>query len=92
MNHPLATLCDQFRQERRYLKNVTPSTLIWYQVVFKNYRAVIRDGGLPTKASLQQLVIALRGRGIRPVTVDTYIAAMNAFRRWLYEEAILRSR
>jgi hypothetical protein len=28
MNHPLATLCEQFLQERRYLKNVTPSTLV----------------------------------------------------------------
>ena len=39
MNHALATLCDQFLQERRYLKNVTPSTLVWYQVAFKNYFA-----------------------------------------------------
>jgi len=39
MNNPLATLCDQFLKERTFLKNVTPSTLRWYQVALKNYRA-----------------------------------------------------
>jgi len=31
-SRPLATLCDQFLKERTYLKNVTPRTLVWYQV------------------------------------------------------------
>ena len=37
-----------------FLKNVTPSTLVWYQVAFKNYRATLADDDLrlPTKASL----------------------------------------
>ena len=54
MNRPLATLCEQFLQERRYLKNLTPSTLVWYQVAFKNYLASIdaETPSLPTKASL----------------------------------------
>ena len=88
MNHPLATLCDQFLQERRYLKNVTPSTLVWYQVAFKNYFASIDvdSPALPTKASLQQFVIRQRDRGVRPVTCNTYMGAMNAFCRWLHEE------
>jgi hypothetical protein len=38
MNNPLATLSDQFLKERTYLKNVTPRTLVWYQVAFKCYR------------------------------------------------------
>jgi hypothetical protein len=37
MKNPLATLFDQFLKERTYLKNVTPATIIWYQVAFKNY-------------------------------------------------------
>ncbi len=51
MNHPLATLFEQFLKERTYLKNVTPSTVIWYEVAFRNYRATLPDdaAGLPTK-------------------------------------------
>ena len=41
LNYPLAPLIDQFLKERTYLKNVTPATLVWYQVAFKNYRATI---------------------------------------------------
>ena len=51
MNNPLATLCDQFLKERTFLKNVTPSTLRWYQVAFKNYRATHSEDALsvPTR-------------------------------------------
>jgi hypothetical protein len=40
-------LLDQFLKERTYLKNVTPRTLVWYQVAFKNYRAVCRADEVP---------------------------------------------
>jgi site-specific recombinase XerD len=88
MNNPLATLCDQFLKERTFLKNVTPSTLRWYQIAFKNYRATLPDDvqSVPTKASLQAFVIQQRDRAVRPVTRNTYVGAMNAFCRWLHEE------
>jgi len=54
MNHPQANLFEQFLRERTYLKNVTPSTLIWYLVAFKNYGAAFPDEILPTRVSLQR--------------------------------------
>ena len=94
MNHPLATLFDQFLRERRFLKNVTDATLVWYRVAFKNYQALVpaADATLPTKATLQHFVIALRERGITPVTRNTYVGAMNAFCAWLYQEGHARER
>lgn len=88
MNNPPANLFEQFLKERTFLNNVTPSTLVWYQVAFKNYRATLAADApsLPTKASLQQFVMRQRERGIRPVTCNTYIGAMNAFCRWLHDE------
>ena len=77
MNHPLATLFEQFLKERSYLKNVTPRTIVWYQVAFKSYRASLGGDSFSTKTHLQQFVIALRQREIRPVTCNTYIGAMN---------------
>jgi integrase/recombinase XerD len=88
MNNPLARLFDQFLTERRYLRNVTDKTLVWYQVAFKSYqRAVPIDAPpVPSKASLQQFVVSLRQRGVRPVTINTYVTAMNAFCLWLQQE------
>jgi len=88
MNNPLATRFDHFLKERTYLHNVSPRTLVWYRIAFNNYVETLPDnmGALPTKSTLERFVIAQRERGLRPVTCNTYIAAMNAFCRWLHEE------
>ena len=41
MNHPLAHHFDQFLKGRRFLKNVTDATLVWYRVAFANYTSTI---------------------------------------------------
>jgi hypothetical protein len=70
MNNPLATLTDRFLKERTYLKNVTPATLRWYRIAFKNYEASFAgEAPLPSKTALQDFVVAQRERGIRAVTV-----------------------
>ena len=67
VNNPLATLTDQFLKERTYFKNVTPATLAWYQVAFKNYQASFPNdtAPVPTKAALHDFVVVQRNRGIR---------------------------
>ena len=94
MNNPLAMLTDQFLKERTYLKNVTPATLVWYRVAFKSYRASFANdtAPLPTKAALQDFVVKQREHGLRPVTVNTYIGAMNAFCVWLFTEGHIAER
>jgi site-specific recombinase XerD len=94
MNHPLATLIDQFLKERIFLKNVSAATLVWYRVAFTNYQALVPADAapLPTKTTLQQFVVALRERGIKPVTCNTYVGAMNAFCAWLHQEGHARER
>jgi site-specific recombinase XerC len=39
-----------------------------------------------TRQHLQEFVVALRDRGVRAVTVNTWQCALNAFCRWLHEE------
>ena len=41
---------------------------------------------------MQQFVIALRDRGVRPVTCNTNIAALNAFCLWLHQEGHSKDR
>jgi site-specific recombinase XerD len=60
---------------------------VWYRVAFKNYQALVpANAALPTKPTLQQFVVALRERGIKPVACNTYVGAMNAFCAWLHQE------
>jgi site-specific recombinase XerD len=94
MNNPLAILIDQFLKERTYFKNVTPATLVWYRVAFKSYRQSFADDAapVPTKAALQEFVVVQRNRGIRPVTVNTYVGALNAFCVWLHAEGHVSER
>src|SRR5688572_23475320 len=93
MNNPLAALFEQFLKERTFLKNVTPSTLVWYRVAMKNYQSLVdQPVTLPTKPTLQHFVIRLRERGIRPVTCNTYVGAINAFCLWLHQEGHVAER
>lgn len=44
-----------------------------------------RDPAL-TKSSLQQFVVRLRQRDVKPISCHTYIKALNAFCLWLRDE------
>jgi integrase/recombinase XerD len=80
-----STLFQQFLAHRRYLKNVTPSTIEWYETAWTLFTRAANDDAL-TKRSLQNFVVALRQRSVRPVSCNTYIKALNAFCRWLHDE------
>ena len=49
-------------------------------------RAATRSAPLITKADLQLFVVHLRERGVKPVSCDTWVRALNAFCRWLHEQ------
>jgi integrase/recombinase XerD len=84
---------EQFLNERRYLKNVTSSTIEWYQTVFKAFqRASGTDAPPLTKPTLQQFVVSLRQRGVRPISCNTYIKALNTFCLWAHTEGHLTER
>lgn len=90
----LSTLFKQFLRERRYLKNVTPKTVIWYENAFDALTrsvAVSAPNDL-TKPVLQEFVVRLRERGLSPVSCNTYIKAINAVLAWLHAEGHLSTK
>ena len=94
----LDQLFQQFLRERTYVQNVTASTREWYQSAWKAFRTAQADAParlasapLITKADLQFFVVHLRERGVRPVSCNTWIRALNAFCRWLHEQGELPS-
>jgi integrase/recombinase XerD len=94
----LDALFDRFLRERTYLKNISPKTRVWYQTAWKSFTAVMPAefahierpvGATPiTRADLSGFVVALRERNVRPVSVNTWLRALNAFCRWLHEEGL----
>ena len=89
----LDQLFDQFLRERTYLQNVTPKTREWYETAWKAYtraqgddrRGCACDSGLIARTDLERFVIHLRERGVKPVSCNTWLRAINSFCRWLHE-------
>lgn len=74
-------LFAQFLKERKYLHNLSETTLNYYQEVFNNFR----NSGFSelTKESLTGVVIKLRERGVKVGAINSYIRGINAFLKWL---------
>jgi hypothetical protein len=68
------------------LRNVTSSTIAWYETAFK---ALERTHGAEpplTRTALHAFVVDPRQRGVKPISCNTYIKALNAFCKWLHDE------
>jgi integrase/recombinase XerD len=82
----------RFLEERKWLKNVTPKTLTWYEEAFKLLTKLVPDLREPadlTKPTLNTFVVKMRERGLCPETCNTRIKAINVLVGWLHAEGHL---
>jgi integrase/recombinase XerD len=81
-------LFEQFVRSRRYMKGVSERTVDWYWESWASFRAVFENAtlGSLTKDVFLPQIEAMRKRGVRPVTINTYAMAINAFLHWIHEE------
>ena len=68
---------SQFIEERRFLKNVTPKTLLWYQDAFKAFQ-----GALDSEADIKHRIVELRSRGVSAISVNSWLRCINAYLKW----------
>jgi integrase/recombinase XerD len=66
-----------FIQERRYLKNVSPSTVSWYTHAFKWL-----PSESPTQEQLKDAVMRMRAKGLKETGCNASIRAINAYLHW----------
>ncbi len=71
------TLQEQFIMERRYLKSVTPATVIWYQQGFKRF-----EGAIGSRADAIERIGVLKDRGLSVVSINCHLRVVNAFWKW----------
>lgn len=86
MSATLDQLFAQFLRERKYLRNVSPQTIEWYETAWHSFKksatACPSCPGDLRQHHLEEFVYALRERGVRPVTVNTWLKALNTFFDW----------
>jgi integrase/recombinase XerD len=94
----LDQLFQQFLRERVYLHNITPKTREFYETAWKAFvrsqaGAAPRDAlaQVITLTDLQDFVIHLRERGVKPVSCNCWMRALNAFCRWLHQQGEIPS-
>ena len=66
--------------ERRYLKNITPKTLAWYRDTFNAFSDA--SDALESESDIKQRIVALRTRGVSPMSVNSWLRCINAYFRW----------
>ena len=88
-----AALSEQFLNERCFLNKRHARHTRWYETAWKALqRAQHTQSPELTKSALQQFVVSLRERGVKPVSCNTYIKALNAFCLWAHTEGQLEAR
>ena len=76
----------QFVRERKYLQNVSPSTLAAYHWAWRAFAPVVSGRTEIVRADVLQRISELREAGLTAVTVNTYVRSINAFLHWLHTE------
>ena len=77
---------SEFTREKQYLQNVSPATVDGYQWAWKAFEPVLAGRASVTKADIASHVAELHGRGLSPVTINTYLRSLNTFFRWMHTE------
>jgi len=68
---------EQFIQERKYLKNVSPKTIEWHEQSLK-WLGVEE----PTEKQLKDCVIKMREAGLKASSVNCRLRSINAYLAW----------
>lgn len=68
---------SQFIKERKYLTNVTPATVEWYQQSFTWLKVES-----PNDADLKDFVMRMREKGLKASACNNRIRAVNAYLKW----------
>jgi integrase/recombinase XerD len=67
----------QFIKERKYLSNVSPATIEWYE----QSRAWLGTES-PTEGQLMDSVMRMREKGLKATSCNCRIRAVNAYLKW----------
>jgi len=65
---------EEFLTERRYPKNVSPATIVYY--------SAFRSWDQYSYGDWKTWIVNLQQAGVSAISINTYICAMNAYWKW----------
>lgn len=83
---------NQFLTERRYIKNISPATVQWYEDVFKQFAGIDTSSAQALRQSVMQRVKELLERGVKPISVRSWLTGVRAYGYWLHQEGFLKEK
>ena len=66
---------EEFLTERKYLKNVTDKTLVYYRCAFRSWEQ-------HSQGDWKTWIVNLGQGGVSAISINTYSCAMNAYWKW----------
>jgi len=86
----LNRLFEQFCKEKLYVKNSSHHTIIFYRQSFNTFKKFVGENIQElNKSVLNEFVLAMREKEIKPSTCNVYIRGMNSFLSWLHENEFI---
>lgn len=83
---------ELFLQSRKYEKNVSPKTIVWYGNAFKTFGELDISSAQALSRSVTAKVKELLERGMKPVSVRSWLTGIRAYGYWLHEEGYLKDK
>jgi site-specific recombinase XerD len=92
--NPLTSLPSftTYIEDRKYLKNVSPKTLAWLSDAWRPFRPHLEpvlSGGGRLNDGLRAAISALLEKGVKPVSINSYLTCVRAYLNWLHAEGHL---
>jgi hypothetical protein len=66
---------EEFLTERKYFKNVSDKTLVYYRCAFRSWEQ-------HSNGDWKTWIVILYQKGTSAISINTYICAMNAYWKW----------
>ena len=84
---------DKYVLDRQYTRNVSPKTRVWYADVWRNFGPYLKtDSAQSIRESVRQATQALLAKGIKPVSINSWLTGVRAYCLWLHQEGHLKER
>jgi integrase/recombinase XerD len=84
---------NDYIQDRKYTRNVSTKTLAWYTDVWRAFGPHLNtDSAQSIRESVRRAVADLLAKGIRPVSVNSWLTGVRAYCLWLHAEGHLKER
>lgn len=84
---------QDYIQDRKYTRNVSAKTIAWYTDVWRAFGPYLNtESAQSIRESVRRAVTDLLAKGIKPVSVNSWLTGVRAYCLWLYAEGHLKDR